>query len=63
LPTSTISFLGRDLPCPRRAEDYLRVLYGDFNEVDYSYVDAGPAKARQQLDAAATSAARENRAS
>ena len=63
LPTSKISFLGRDLPCPRRAEDYLRVLYGDFNEVDYSYVDAGPAKARQQLDAAATSAARENRAS
>ena len=54
LPTSKITFLDRELPCPRRAQDYLRVLYGDFNQVDYSYVDAGPAKARQQLDGTAT---------
>ena len=58
LPTSKIAFLGRDLPCPRRAQDYLRVLYGDFNQIDYSYVDAGPAKARQQLDVTAAPDAR-----
>lgn len=55
LPTSKIAFLGRELPCPRKAQDYLRVLYGDFNQVDYSYVDAGPAKARQHLDETAAS--------
>jgi hypothetical protein len=52
LPTSTIAFLGRDLACPRRPEDYLRVLYGDFNEIAYSFVDTGPAEARRDLDAA-----------
>ena len=55
LPTSKITFLDRELPCPRRVQDYLRVLYGDFNQVDYSYVDAGPAKARQQLERTAAS--------
>jgi hypothetical protein len=53
LPTSTIAFLGRDLACPSRPEDYLRVLYGDFNQIDYSYVDTGPAEARRDLDAGA----------
>ena len=53
LPTSTISLLGRDCACPRHAEDYLRVLYGEFNEVAYSYVDAGPAAARSHLDTTA----------
>ena len=50
LPTSTIALLGRDLACPNRAEDYLRVLYGDFNQITYSYVDPGPAAARSHLD-------------
>jgi hypothetical protein len=53
LPTSTIAFLGRDLACPSRPEDYLRVLYADFNQIDYSYVDTGPAEARRDLDAGA----------
>lgn len=56
LPTSTISLLGRDCACPRHAQDYLRVLYGDFSQVAYSYVDAGAAAARSHLDT--TSAAR-----
>lgn len=51
LPTSTIAFLGRDCASPSRTEDYLRVLYGDFNQVAYSYVDTGPAAARHRLDA------------
>ena len=53
LPTATIAFLGRDFACPGRSEDYLRVLYGDFHRVDYSYLDAGPAAARSHLDATA----------
>jgi hypothetical protein len=50
LPTSTIGLLGRDFACPGQPEDYLRVLYGDFNRIAYSYVDAGPAEARRNLD-------------
>ncbi len=51
LPTSTLPFLGRDVACPKQAEAYLRLLYGDFEEVEYTYVDAGPAKARTRIDA------------
>lgn len=50
LPTSTIDLLGRNFACPGQPEDYLRVLYGDFNRIAYSYVDAGPAEARRNLD-------------
>jgi hypothetical protein len=53
LPTSTIAFLGRDFACPSRPEDYLHVLYGDYNQIVYSYVDTGPAETRRDLDAAA----------
>ena len=49
LPTSTIAFLGREFGCPSRPEDYLRVLYGDFSQIAYSYVDAGPAEARRHV--------------
>ncbi len=51
LPTSTVPFLGRDVACPNQAEAYLRVLYGDFKKIEYTYVDAGPAKARARIDA------------
>lgn len=57
LPTSTISLLGRDCACPAQPEAYLRVLYGDFSQVEYSYVDAGPAAARSHLDSTAASRA------
>jgi hypothetical protein len=53
LPTSTIAFLGHDFACPSRPEDYLHVLYGDYNQIVYSYVDTGPAETRRDLDAAA----------
>ena len=51
LPTSKISFLGGDFACPNQSESYLRVLYGDFEKTEYTYVDAGPAKARSRIGA------------
>ena len=51
LPTSTKVFLGRDFACPNHSEAYLRILYGDYNTIDYTYVDAGPAKARAAIRA------------
>ena len=52
LPTSTIAFLGRDIACPSEPDTYLRALYGDFEEVDYTYVDAAAAETRRQADLA-----------
>ena len=50
LPTSTVPFLGAEVSCPNRPEDYLRVLYGDFDKIEYTYVDSGPAEARAGID-------------
>ncbi len=50
LPTSTIPFLGGEFACPNQTEAYLHMLYGDFRKVEYTYVDAGPAKARARID-------------
>ncbi len=51
LPTSTLPFLGGDIACPNHPEAYLRILYGDFEKIEYTYVNAGPAKARARIDA------------
>lgn len=51
LPTSTVPFLGRKIACPNQAEAYLRILYGDFKKIEYTYVDAVAAKARASIDA------------
>ena len=50
LPTSKINFLGRAIACPNRSDSYLRILYGDFEEVEYTYVAAVAAKIRHQAD-------------
>jgi len=50
LPTSTVAFLGGDFACPNQSEAYLRMLYGDYNKVEYTYVDSGPANARARID-------------
>jgi hypothetical protein len=50
LPTSTINFLGRTIACPNRSDSYLRILYGNFEEVEYTYVDALAAQTRRQAD-------------
>ncbi len=50
LPTSTVPFLGGNFSCPNETEAYLRLLYGDFRKIEYTYVDAVPAKARARID-------------
>ena len=48
-PTSTIHFLGDDIACPNQPEEFLRILYGDFEEVELIYVDAAAAEARRLI--------------
>ncbi len=55
LPTSIIAFLGRNIACPSEPDTYLRALYGDFEEVEYTYVDAAAAETRRQADLATRS--------
>lgn len=50
LPTSTIFFAGGDIACPNDPEGYLRVLYGAFENVEYTYVDPAAAATRVQAD-------------
>jgi hypothetical protein len=50
LPTSTIRFAGADISCPNKADTYLRVLYGDYEKVEYTYVDPAAAQNRQPVD-------------
>ncbi len=55
LPTSTTSFLGSHFACPNQAEAYLHLLYGDFEKIEYTYVDAEAAKTRATINTAVTS--------
>ena len=50
LPTSTINFLGSDMPCPNQPDAFLRILYGDFQSVELTYVDENAAKNRADID-------------
>ena len=50
LPTSTIHFLGDDIACPSQPEAYLRILYGDFEEIELTYVNAAAAETRRFAD-------------
>ena len=51
LPTSTILFLGDDNSCPNQPQEYLHLLYGDFDEIDYTYIDTTAAETRSLSDA------------
>ena len=50
LPTSTIHFLGDDIACPNQPRKYLHLVYGDFDEVVYTYVDTTAAEVRRLSD-------------
>ena len=50
LPTSTINFLGSDIPCPNQPEAFLQILYGEFQTVELTYVDKNAAKTRADID-------------
>jgi hypothetical protein len=51
LPNSTVRFLGDDIACPNQPEAYLRILYGDFEKIKLTYVDAAAAETRRLIDA------------
>ena len=46
LPTSEINFEGGNIACPKRSDTYLRLLYGEFEEIEYTYVSPAAAKKR-----------------
>ena len=50
LPTSKIIFEGGNIACPHDSDAYLRLLYGNFQEIEYTYIN--PAAARNRLLAA-----------
>jgi hypothetical protein len=50
LPTSTINFLGDTISCPNQPDAYLRVLYGEFEKIELTYVDADAARTRAKID-------------
>jgi hypothetical protein len=50
LPTSTISFVGAEISCPNKSDTYLRMIYGDFETVEYTYVDAAAVQNRSQIE-------------
>ena len=50
LPTSTINFLGSDIPCPSQPEAFLHTVYGDFQTVELTYVDKTAAKIRADIN-------------
>ena len=49
LPTSTINFLGSDIPCPSQPEAFLEIVYGDFQTAKLTYVDETAAKMRANI--------------
>ena len=54
LPTSTFQFVGCDIACPAQSDAYLRILYGEFEEIELTYVDAAAAEFRRLVDADAS---------
>ncbi len=50
MPTSQIELLGKMVSCPRDSDAYLRTLYGNYTEVEYTYVDNQAAYSRRNVD-------------
>ena len=49
-PTSTIRFLGNDIPCPNKPQTYLQTLYQDYQTIEYLYVSSEAAETRRSTD-------------
>ncbi len=52
MPTSETELLGKMVSCPRNSDAYLRTLYGNYTEVEYTYVDNQVACSRKNIDEA-----------
>ena len=52
LACSIIELLGKMVSCPRDSDAYLRTLYGNYTEIDYTYVDNEVAHTRRNVDEA-----------
>ena len=50
LPTSSINLLGSSFPGPNKSEAFLKILYGDFQTIELTYVDENAAKNRANID-------------
>lgn len=50
LPVSKINFLGSKMGCPNQPQAYLRVLYGDYDKPNYTYLATASATTRQRVD-------------
>ncbi len=50
LPTSTIRFLGDDIPCPNQPQSYLHTLYEDYQKIELTYVNSAAAETRRPAD-------------
>ena len=52
MPMNEIELLGKMVSCPRDSDAYLQILYGNYTEVDYTYVDNEVAHFRKSVDEA-----------
>jgi len=52
MPTSEIELFGKMVSCPRDSDAYLRAMYGNYTEVEYTYVDNQVACSRKKVDEA-----------
>jgi hypothetical protein len=50
LPTSTIRFLGNDIPCPNEPQTYLQTIYQDYQTTEYMYLSSEAAETRRSID-------------
>ena len=50
LPLSVISFAGRKVSCPAKSGDYLEAMYGNYTEVEYTWIENDSANVRRQID-------------
>jgi LicD family len=52
MPTNKIELLGKMVSCPNDSHAYLQTLYGNYTEVEYTYIDDKVANSRKNIDEA-----------